>query len=224
MGHDARSGCELIGQFDKSKVLWGKHTSIKSQFWYRGGNSGKRRSYNTFHFTASHLCIHHVVIHGVKSQQIGCHLAVEREGRTISGCRTEWISVRDFPGCKQHLQVVGQALGISAKPEPERRWHGNLQMGVAGQQNMFVFFALLNQHLKKRRNSIYRFFYFSPGIKLQVYQHLVIAWTAAVNFFAHITQFARKHQFYLRMYIFYSFFNNKIIIYSQLVDIFQFPQ
>ena len=66
--------------------------------------------------------------------------------------------------------------------------------------------------------------YFGAGIKFEVYQHLVVARTPAVDFLSYHAQLPGKHKFYLRVYVFYAVFYYEFAFVCKLVDFAQFFQ
>ena len=74
---------------------------------------------------------------------------------------------------------------------------------------------------------LYSLCYFSDlstSEKFQIKQHLIITRTPAMNLLTDITQTTRKHQFYLRVYVFNSFFYYKLASLRRSIYIFQFGQ
>ena len=73
----------------------------------------------------------------------------------------------------------------------------------------------------------YRFghlFELGTSEQFQVYQHLVVARTSAMNLLTHITQLASQHQLHLRMYIFYAIFYNKFTLFGRNINILHLGQ
>ena len=131
MRHNRRAGGVFVGQLDEPKVLRIKHAGIKSKFSDGCGYVCNSLRHDAFGFATSHLGIHHIIHRRAEAQQAGGHGAVERKRRAVAGSRTQRIAVINVVGSQQQAQVVGKALGVGSKPQPERRWHSHLQVGVA---------------------------------------------------------------------------------------------
>ncbi len=83
-------------------------------------------------------------------------------------------------------------------------------MGIARQQVFAVPLALVQQQVEQRLDGKCYFPDFVAQVELHVHQHLVVARAAAVDFFAHVAQFARQFQFHLRVDVLNACFHPKI--------------
>lgn len=114
--HNRRAGGELVGEFDEAEVLGIEHASVEGEFANRSGDRSDSIGNNTLGFTAAHLSVNDVVVHGFKAEEVGGHGAVERERGAVAGSRAERVSVGDFVGGAKNREVVDEAFGISTKP------------------------------------------------------------------------------------------------------------
>ena len=83
-------------------------------------------------------------------------------------------------------------------------------MGIAGHQYILILIALSNEHFKEIFYRLGNLFELGTGKQFQVDQHLIVSGASAMNFLAHIAQFACQHQFDLRMNIFNAILNYKL--------------
>ena len=120
MRHDAGTSGALLWQLDKREVLGIEHTSINSHLSQGACDGSQCKANIALRLATSHLRIYHVIVHGVKAQQIGRHLTIQWERRAIACSRTKGITVRHLIRRLQEQHIIGQRLGISAKPQSER--------------------------------------------------------------------------------------------------------
>ena len=117
--HDARTGGTLLRQLDETEVLTVEHAGIESHLCQRSCHGSHGESHIALHLATSHLCIYHVVIHAVETEQLGSHGTVERETATIA-CRTsERVAVGHAISCLQEKHIICKALSIGTKPKSE---------------------------------------------------------------------------------------------------------
>ena len=172
--HDTRTRRTVVGQLHKTKVLTVEHTRIERHLRHRSSYACHRECHIALRLSASHLRIHHVVVHRVEAQQVRSHLAVERKRRTIAGSRTQRIAVGYFPSRQQILHIVNQPFSVSAKPQTETRRHGHLQMRVARHQHILVAVALLNQLVEELLGELGYLTNLVADEQLQIDEHLVV--------------------------------------------------
>ena len=77
--HDGTACGAFLRQFNEAEVLTIKQACIKSHLRQGGGHGSHGCRHVALHLTPAHLGIDHVVVHGVETQQLGGHSAVERE-------------------------------------------------------------------------------------------------------------------------------------------------
>ena len=142
----------------------------------------------------------------------------------ISGSGAQRILIAHLKSSLQEKHIIYQTLSIRSKPKPERRRHRNLQMSITRHQNILVTLTLTNQNMKQLLYSLCYFSDLSTSEKFQIKQHLIITRTPAMNLLTDITQTTRKHQFYLRVHVFNSFFYYKLTSLRRSIYIFQFGQ
>ena len=86
--HEVRPGitgwAQVHRKLYETEVLTTEHTCIKCQFGYSAGNRSQSKSYIAFHFTSSHLCINHIVVHGIETKQTSRHFTIQGERRPIA--------------------------------------------------------------------------------------------------------------------------------------------
>ena len=201
MGHDAGARGALLRQADKAEVLAIEEAGIEGQLRQCAGNTGQCKTDVPLRLSASHLGIHHVVVHRVKAQQVGGHLAIQRKTAAVAGCRTQGVAVGDAVGGLQHDEVVDQTFGVRPEPQAETRGHGHLQVGVAGHEHMLVALALLLQFVEEAPDILGHEAQLLARPQFQVDEHLVVAAASAVNLLAHVAQTACEQEFDLRMHI-----------------------
>ncbi len=162
----------------------------------RAGNGGRC---GAFALAAAHLRRHDVVVQRFEFQQAGGHRAVERERRAVPGGRTQRVLVGDVPCRGYQPHVVDERLGIGPEPKPERRGHGDLQVGVSRHQHRLVTFAEFLQPVEDDLHGVGRLPQFVAQEQFEVHQHLVVARTPRMDLLARIAQSAGEHQLDLRM-------------------------
>ena len=170
---------------------------------------------------AAHLRRHDVVVQRLEAQQTGGHRAVERERRTVPGGRSQRVLVGDVPRCGHQTHVVHERLRIRPEPQPERRGHGDLEVGVARHQHLLVFFALFLQTVEDYFHRVGDLPQFVAQEQFEVHQYLVVARTSRVDFLARVAQPAGEHQFYLRMNVLRSGFDLETSGFDLRGDFFQ---
>ena len=84
-----------------------------------------------------------------KVKQPGRHCAVEWEAGAIAGGRTQRILIGNGIGACHNLQVIDQCFGVCTEPQSETARHGNLQVGVARHEHVFISLAELLQPLEE---------------------------------------------------------------------------
>ena len=129
-----------------------------------------------------------------KAEQLGSHLAVQREGASGTCGRAQRVLVGYLIGGEDKLHVVGQRLGIGAEPEPERRGHGHLQMRIGRHQFVAVLLRQRLQAVEQLAHGLRQMLQLIAEEELQVDEHLVVARPAGMYFFAHIAQPGREHE------------------------------
>ena len=94
-------------------------------------------------------------------------------------------------------------------------------MCIAWHQHVFVLFALLDEFVEQHFYAISYLHQFVTGKQLQVYQHLIVTTAARMDFLAHIAQFAREHQFHLRMHVLDTILDLELTAFANLIDVLQ---
>ena len=184
-------------QLDEAEVLAREHAGIEGKLGKGGGNAAQGLCDDALGLAASHLCIDHVVGHRVEAQQVGGHLAAQREARAVAGCRTEGVAVDDTIGCLQHLQVIDETLGIGAEPQAEAGGHGHLEVGIARHEDVAIAFGLLLQHVEETLDSLDDGLDLVAHVELEVDEHLVVAASARMDLLADVAQAAREDELHL---------------------------
>ena len=112
VGHDAAACGTLLRELDEREVLAVKHAGIECHLGHRAGYRRHGKCHVALCLAAPHLSVHHVIVHRVEAQQLGCHGAVERERRAVAGSAAQRIAVGHAPCSLKEEHVVGKALGI----------------------------------------------------------------------------------------------------------------
>ena len=126
VGHDARSGGQLVGERHEAEVLAHVEADVHGEAPQRGGHGGHGRGGGAFALAAAHLRRHDVVVQVGEPQQPRGHRPIQRERRAVAGRRPQRILIGHVVGGRQQSHVVHQRLGIGAEPQPERRGHRHL--------------------------------------------------------------------------------------------------
>ena len=116
VGHDAAARGALLGQPHETEVLRVEEAGVVGQFGQGARHGGHGEGYVALGLAASHLRIHHIVVHRVEAQQACGHLPVEGEGAAVAGGRAQRVAVGHPVGGLHEEQVVGERLGIGAEP------------------------------------------------------------------------------------------------------------
>ena len=224
VGHDARTGGTLLGEFYEGEVLGVEQTGIEGQFCQGAGDGGDGEAHVTLHLAAPHLSIYHIVVHRVETQELGGHRAVEGEGRAIAGSGAQRVAVGHLIGGLQEQHVVGEALGIGPEPESEAGGHGDLKVGIAWHEHILILVALLDQLVEEDLYAVGNFLQLMTGEELQVNQHLIVARTTRVDLLSHIAQTAGEDHLHLRVDILDTLFYHKLATLCREIDVFQLSE
>ena len=219
MGHNGRTGGEGIVQLDEAEVLARKHTGIKGKLGNGASDASQGLCDDAFGLSASHLCIDDVVGHRVEAQQVGGHLATQRETRTIASSRTKGVAVDYTISALQHLQVIDEALGIGTEPQAETRGHGHLQVGISRHKDVAIAFRLRLQHIEQLTDGLDDCLDLVTHVELEVDEHLVVATSARMDLLADVAQTAREDKFHLTMDVLDAFFDDETAFEGIAIDL-----
>ena len=201
-----------------------EQAGVEGQFGQCSGDGSEREGHVALHFASSHLCVDHVVVHGVEAQQVGCQLSVERKAGAIASCRSERVAVGHTPCGLEEEHVVAQTLGVRTEPESEAGRHGHLQVCVSGHEHVLVLFALGEQFVEEQQHAVGHLAQFVAREELQVHQHLIVARASRVYLLAHVAQSACEHQLHLRVNVLYAVFDDERSLRALRVDVAQFGE
>ena len=192
--HDARTSGECVVELDEAEVLARIHASVEGKLCQCCCYATESLCHDAFALASSHLCIHYVIIHRVEAEQVGCHLAVERERRAITRRTSQRITIDNLISGIEHSEVIDQSLCVSTKPKAERRRHCHLEMRIAWHEHVLILLALLNEHVEKLDGETSDLLKLVAHIQFQIDQHLIVAATSAVDLLANIAQAAGEDQ------------------------------
>ena len=221
VGHNARSGGQFIGEAHETEVLAHKQTNVHRHLTQRRSQSRNGVSCRALGLTTAHLCRHNIIVQRLEAQQFGGHTAIQRERRAITRSRSERILICDFVCRSDHLHIIDQRLGISAKPQTKRRRHCHLQMGVTRHQHVSILVAQLLQALKQSFGMLSHHSQLVTHKEFQIDQHLIVTRATRVNLFAHIAQLAGQHQLNLRVNILDTLLDHKFTALGRCVNLCQ---
>ncbi len=210
VGHDAGARGALVGELHEGEVLTVEQAGVKGQLAQRARHAGQREGHVALHLSASHLCIHHVVVHGVEAQKPCGHLAVKRETASVACRRAQGVAVGHAVGGLQEHHVIHQALGVSPKPQPETAGHGHLQVCVSRHEHLPVPLALCLQFGEEGAHVLGHQFQLAACEELQVHQHLVVAAASRVYLLAHVAQPPCEHELYLRVHVLHTLLDAEV--------------
>ena len=154
-----------------------------------------------FALAAAHLGRHDVVVQLLETHEARGHRAVERERRAVAGGRSQRILVGYVPRRGEQPHVVHERFGVGPEPEPERRGHGDLEVGVARHQHLLVAFAQLLQPVEERAHRTGDLPQFVAQEQFEVHQHLIVARASRVDLLACVAEPPREHQLHLGVHV-----------------------
>ena len=221
VGHDGAAGGHLLGQVDEAEVLAREEAAVKCQAAYGLGYGCQGEGDYALCLAATHLGVDHVICQVAEAEQLGGEGPVEGERAAIAGGCAKGVLVGHVPRGGEHGHVVGQALGICAKPQAERGGHGHLEVRIARDEDVLIFLALGLQHVKEFDEVLGQVLYLVAYVEFEVQQHLVVARAAAVHFLAEVAQLAGQHQLHLRVDVLYVVLYDEGAVLRGLVYVFQ---
>ena len=95
-------------------------------------------------------------------------------------------------------------------------------MGVAGHEDVFILLALGDKFVEETLYLVGDVLELMTGEEFEIYQHLVVAGTSAVDLLTHVAQFAGEQHLYLRVHILHIVLDDKLALLARMIDILQF--